>query len=310
MMRRVIISTFALALFAGCAVEQEGATTPTTQGVALFSTTISKVGDTDWESGDQVGMVVTKENAIFDATTYKYNAKYNAAKGGALTPYDEETDTFYFPIDGTELNFYAYYPYSEAVNETDESYAIDTSNQSELTKLDFMEASTKDDETVYNKSHPNVALTFNRRMAKLTFNVVEGSGVSYENITSIDVEGFYTTATYSLANNSFADVGGEQSLKGYDNGDNSYSLILIPMVDSDGETITEHNEPTVVFTTNLGVDGDDVISWVLSESDIELKAGQHNIYSVRVNHVGVSVIGGINAWDDTSDPEPLDPVEK
>ncbi|MFR9652068.1 MAG: fimbrillin family protein [Rikenellaceae bacterium] len=310
-MRRVIISTLALAVIvAGCSSEQEGTTTSTgSDGSAIFSTTISRVGDTQWESGDQVGLMVTKDNAIYDAATYKYNALYDAAPDGSLTPNAGDPDNkFYYPLDGTDLDFYAYYPYSELLNATDESYPIDLSDQSIPTKLDFMEASTRGNGVTYSKSNPNVSLTFNRRMAKLTFIVEAGEQVELSNITSISMEGFYTEASYSMSENSFELIDNVMSITPYEGASSTYSALLIPMEEANGDAITEHESPCVIFYTDLGVECNDTVTWVLGDYDIILKAGQHNIYTVRINHDGVIVSGGIGSWD-SSESEELIVVE-
>ncbi len=311
-MNRVLTYIFALltlAVSAGCS--NEGYDTNSAEdGSAVFSTTITKVSDTQWQSGDQVGVVVTKDGAIYDATTYKFNALYDAQTDGSLEPNSADAaNKIYYPIDGTSLSFYAYYPYYDQLSETDKIYPIDVSNQESQSSLDFMEATTRYDLYTYSKSYPNVALSFYRRMAKLTVIVMEGTDVTFDNITGVSLEGFYSTSQYLMSDRAFGSAEDETSIALTNSGSNTYTAILIPMTDSDGSTITSHNNPRMVFQTDLGVESNDQISFVLNDYNIELKAAQHNIYTVRVNHEGVSVSGGISGWDNT-EPESLTTVER
>lgn len=298
-MNRIIIAALAVAAMVGCQKEGGVEETPN-QGdakVVSFSSQIAtRASGTDWESGDVVGIMVTRDNAIME--DYKYNAMHNVdvSNGTTLCSFNPESleHTLYYPIDSTEtIDFYGYYPYLATLSIDDQTYPIDVVDQSEPTTLDFMEASTilTKPEGYSSSSEEAVTLSFTRRMSKLTFVITAGDGLELEDITAITLKGFYTTADYDFPTNEFTNIATEVDITPYQNSDDTYSAIVIPTKDSDQEVYTPTSH-TIVFTTTSGD-----VEWDIT--DVDLNAGAHRIYNVTVASTPL-VSGGneISEWDE------------
>lgn len=288
-MKKTILAALAIAAMASCTKETETTTMPA-DGTASFTSTISRVSGTSWEDDDQVGIMVTDGSATL--LGYKFNALYDVnPTTNAFSP-NADADKFYYPVDETKyIQFYAYYPHSTAVTTANQYFPVNVAIQTTPKLIDFMEATTKGG-SGYNKKSTNVPLTFNRRMTKITFTLVAGTGVDLDDITAITLEGFYTTANYDFATNSFGTIATVASITPYEeSADNTYSAILIPT--HDGNTaVTAHSTPKVKFVEN----GENFY-WDLSKET--LKAGDNNTYSkVTISRTGVTASGSnITNWN-------------
>ncbi len=252
---------------------------------AQFSSSITRASGTEWESGDQIGVMVTQNNSL--VAEYNYNNRYNVSftdpeHGDFIA--DSEVDQIYYSVDNTEcINFYAYYPYNSDLVEADCSYPIDITEQSTPKNIDFMEAST-DGSGGYNKDSGTVILNFSRNMSKITIKLKEGDGVALSDITNVEFEGFYTTATYDFTTNTFGSCGGETTtITPYDEGSETYSAIVIP------EQATTH---TINFETKYG-------TLPLDLSSYTLERGSHLYFTITVSQVPVvSDYHTISKWVD------------
>ncbi len=284
MKRKLTIAALAVAAMAGCTTESESSSTESL--AASFTSAITRVSGVEWESGDQIGIMVTSNNVALE--NYRYNNLHNVTftdpEQGVFTP-DTEADRIYFSVDASVvLHFYAYYPYSAELVEEEESYPIDVTDQSVPKKIDFMEASTRDTEG-YNKEDDTVVLNFTRNMSKLTLSLVAGSGLELSDITKVWAEGYYTTATYDFVNNIFGDFAGEDyALELYDEGSNVYSAILIPE--------NYAGERMIYFTTANG----DI---PLDLSAYDLTRGENRVFTVKVSQSVATYVGNSKEdWDE------------
>ncbi len=284
MKKYLTIAALALATVAGCTKESSRGAN---DGIApSFTSSIStRANGTEWESGDQVGIIVTFDNAMLEE--YRYNNLYNVSftdpEQGELTA-DSADDKIYYPIDEEQyVDFYAYYPYSASVTAANESYAVSIADQSSPKAIDFMEASTRDSGG-YNKYNQSVPLTFSRNMAKISLQLKAGEQVDLSEITAVRLEGFYTSATYALTTNSFGNLAGEDvAITPYIEGENLYSAILIP------ENATSH---IIYFTSSLG-------DMPLDLSSYTLEKGEHSYFTVTVNRSEASYqVNKIADWND------------
>lgn len=286
MKRELLIAALALAAMAGCAKDETGGAE---SYAASFSSSIdqTRVSGTEWESGDQIGVMVTTNNDLL--SSYRYNNCHNVSfadpEHGIFTP-ATVLDQIYYALDESYyLDFYAYYPYNEALSAADQSYPIDVSDQSVPKDLDFMEASTRSDSSEgYNKNSGVVPLDFSRNMAKITLKIVAGSGMSLDGISSVRLQGFYTKATYDFPTNSFTELRGNSSyFTPYKQSSGVYTAILIP-----------HNASwhRVYFTTSYG-------EIVLNLSDYSLARGEHLYFTVTVSQTAATCEQStINGWGD------------
>ncbi|MFI3269749.1 MAG: fimbrillin family protein [Rikenellaceae bacterium] len=309
-MKRVTLALLAIAALAGCSKET-GDTSGRIEGAATFTSSIvTRVTADEWESGDQVGIFVTDAEGddLYNNTNsvdiYKYNALYNVDEATGDFSADTALDVHYYPVDGTALNFYAYYPYCSTLDVADNLYAVDITEQSTPKLIDLMEATTKEDLTTYTKDDYSVEFTFNRKMSKITFEIVAGTGMDLTQITSIELTGVYTTANYELANNTFSSFGGETT--GFapytEVAANTYSAILIPTHSADGvDTIAgAYTSGEIIFHTTYGVESNDTFTWALDSETFNM--GKNHIYTIKVNRTAAEFeTNVINDWVDDED---------
>lgn len=273
-------------MLASCTVSEPAATS---NPAASFTSSIeaTRVSGTEWESGDQVGIMVTSSNSILGDYRYNncHNVSFTEPSQGIFTA-ASAADQIYYSLDESDyIDFYAYYPYSATLESSDQSYPISVADQSEPRKIDFMEASTRSDGSDgYNKNSGTVPLDFSRNMAKITLILKAGDGVELSDISAITFEGFYTSATYDFPTNTFVEFGGNSvSITPYDAGNDTYSAILIP------ENAANHK---VYFATPHGEISIDLTEYTLTR-------GHHLGFTVTVSQTAATYEQNtINDWDE------------
>ncbi len=315
-MKKILLYIAIAATVVSCAKDESGGNVPPSEGIATFSAgVVSRVVGNDWESTDEVGIIVLDESAAV-STSHPFNARHTVSTAGVFTPYNA-ANTIYYSTDLTEeIDFYAYYPYSDAINATDRKYSVDLSAQNEPTKIDFMEAYTN---AGYNYESSDVQLTFTRRLTKFTINLKAEDGFELSEVTAVSFEGFYTTAEYSFDSKSFGGFdGADVDITAYKEDSDTYSVLLIPMDDNiepESYYYTLGTAHKVVFEINNGVDAD--VVWELydtdndTELDIVLKTGSEHTFNVTIRQEDLDGTATIGGWEGINeDATPLTPTEK
>ena len=94
----------------------------------------SRAYDTSWEKNDVIGVfMLANSNQSVLAT----NIPYATSKGDGY--FVSQHSPIYYPEDNSAVDFIAYYPYNENINEYT-NYTIDLSNQSKQNAIDLMTA--------------------------------------------------------------------------------------------------------------------------------------------------------------------------
>lgn len=128
----------------------------------------TKAVDTQWQANDVIGITMFKRNTTDLAEGNYRNCQYTVRLAGAsnFEPIDE-SNLIFFPKDGSEVSFMAYYPYNANASS---SYImpINVSSQTNLPKIDFMMAKQTGG---YSKSDPNVKLQFTHKLSKIIINL-------------------------------------------------------------------------------------------------------------------------------------------
>ena len=140
--KQSILMVAALLLLAGCSNDNEGAATPEGDGrVALevSSGIESRAYDNKWESDDAIGIYMLKTGTATISEGAENRRYFTADGGSAFTATTEQT--IYFPLDGSKVDFIAYYPYQK--NLTNGAFTLDISTQTDLSAIDLMTAGTK-----------------------------------------------------------------------------------------------------------------------------------------------------------------------
>ena len=202
-----------LCLLGGCSEEQASGEAPDAP-VAVSLTagigdiTLTRTVDGKWEAGDAVGLCM---NAAGTAATANevFNYRYAVAAAGAsgrLQP-DGEANTAYFPADGSQVDFLAYYPYVATGLAEDFRLPVDVSRQP---ATDVLTARADG----YNRDHPSVALNFEHRLTKLIFALkgsdsVEGALLAGARLT---LKGMNTKAACLLTDGSVSGASTPQDI--------------------------------------------------------------------------------------------------
>lgn len=276
-----------LALLSSCS-KQEGQQTVQRVGATFTSGISSRAYDRTWEQGDQVGIyMVNYDQTTGEATPEQQycNTLHTIRSTGEAARLSSDS-TMYYPIDGSEVGFYAYYPYTDQISE-DHKYTINVSDQSVPSRIDFMESSGN---TGYSKTSSEVSLVFVHSMAMLSFDISMGTGMENEVVEDITVSisGIPTVADYDFATNEFQDLReSSTSFAPYTLSEGkSYNAILFPMTLPEGATVTFH---TSVGPLDWDVEG------------LDLHFGQNYSCPVTLNRTEAAISGvtTIVGWVDT-----------
>ncbi len=283
-MKKILYIAGVMLSIASCA--KEGTTEVENLSPTFTSSIVeSRASGTEWETGDQIGIMVTQSNDIVGG--YKYNSCYDVSftdptQGAfvANTPLDQ---IYYSMDEEVMLDFYAYYPYSAELVEADENYPISVAEQSVPQKIDFMEASTLGSGG-YNKESDEVELSFSRNMAKLTLALKAGAGISLSEISAVTLTGFYTSAIYDFPTNTFGSLSGTTTdITPLAEGGSLYSAILIP----------ESSSSQVVYFT---LDSGEVIPLELTK--YTLARGENLYFNVTVSRTEATCeVNTIAGWE-------------
>ena len=151
----------------------------------------TRVGETTWNLNDPVGISMVEETfnyALFEPDRPEVlvmNKQYFASAGATATFTPANGTPMYYPIDGSDVQFSAYYPYSQNITVDFNNYVIyvDLSDQSDLSKIDLLWAES----TSYNKLSGAAVLNFSHVMTKLVFNISNGTGITEPVSNGIDL---------------------------------------------------------------------------------------------------------------------------
>ncbi|ADV43792.1 fimbrillin family protein [Bacteroides helcogenes] len=291
--RQNIFMAAALLLLAGCGNDNETATPDGSDRVALQVTSgiQSRAIGSDWQAGDGIGiyMLKTGTSTITEAAENRlYTTAVDGSNGGFTATADQ---TIYFPVDGSDVDFIAYYPQQTL---TDGSMTIDVSSQESLPKIDLMTAKVQSaDSKKYNKSQPNVAFNFSHKLTKIELNITNGTGLTPSDLAELTVEitKQCTAATYTPLTETLALTTGDKkdvTLNTAADG-TAAEAILLPNSDE----FNPSTDRELVFT--LDKTGEK-FRWTIS-GEKDFIAGDRNIYNITINRSGLEVTATIENWN-------------
>lgn len=283
-----------LALLSGalfsCSSNDDTTGNPDKGRVAVqFSSRISigtRAAGTTWTAGDCIGIFMTQAGAALTDEHISEgvsNTAYTTTTGdGKFTP-AQGAETIYFPIDGT-VDFYAYYP-QQTVNAYQLSLNVADQTNQEAIDLMYATATGKD------KTQPSVMLNFAHQLSNLVLDVQPGEGLTTADLANltVTVKGQNTTATYNLADGTFANAASaaDVEMKTVSAG-SRYEAILLP-------TAAESRE----LEFNLHNGHDAPFRWTMQTT---LDAGtQYHYTKVKLSRTAAEVEGTILPWTETTD---------
>ena len=238
-------------------------------------TAITRAAGGTWTAGDKIGIRMSDADG---ATVTDYdNMPYIANAAGNLTP--AGTD-MYYPLNGSNVAFSAYYPYQQGLTDT---YPVNIADQSRPEAIDLLYAKTTAD---YNKRSATVPLAFSHQLSKFVIKTKKGKGIA--SLAGMTVETkCRTTASFNLKSaelnnyNNLAAITFRTVKEG-----EQYEAIILPVANASAE-----NSMTVRFTI-----GADEYVWKVPAT-AAFTAGNSHEWEITVTRTEVSGIqGSITPW--------------
>lgn len=258
-------------------------------GAALSTDVESKTraANTDWEADDLIG--ITMLSTSTPATPVYTNRQYKAASAGSgsvqFNP-ESESQKMYYPIDGSEVTFKSYYPYTGLSDYR--TYPVNVSGQSDIARLDLMTAEHKnvDASTANSKNKKDAHLVFHHRLTMVTVNLRTETDSPIDLTDSkLVIKGMKTTGNYNLLTDVLTvDAGSVQ--------DNiiiplsaSYTgrAILLPREAAEGVTFEVTTANGGVYTAKM-------------ESGLELKGGSKYTFNLTLKTTPALITASIEDW--------------
>lgn len=213
-------------------------------------------GKDAWVDGDMIGVRIGT-----DVATGCYELNSNGSMNNVITPvYWQNT---------ASSTVTAWYPYEEKID-------VPISDQSKgFAKIDFLTA------TALEQSYKSpVSLEFKHQMAKVSYTLKKGDGITDENLEGATVQiAGYTKASFS-----------EGELKGTGDG------WITPAPDNDALLVPQNMKDRPFI--KVSINGKDFTYTPSTETAGNLKAGSHNTYTITVKKDEIEVAGISASWND------------
>ena len=285
-MNKKTFSTLALAalLLTACQNDEETMQTDTRVALQVTSGIQTRAYDATWEENDPIGIFGYTQTET--PMEWSNNIQYVTVTGdGTFAPAQGEVP-IYLPIDGTAVDFVAYYPYTAAL--ADGSYTVDVTDQSDQSAIDLMTAGV---ETTDRISHA-VAFNFEHKLSKIYLTFKAGEDMTIADLAGMTVQltGQQTQATFDVMqpeSEVSVTTGNPVTLNLKTSADGtSAEGIVLPSDNYSGMTLH------LVLANNAGY-----FNWDLNGSDAEkFEAGKKYVYDITVNKTRLSVTSDITDW--------------
>jgi len=270
--------------------------------IITMNTPQTRAAGNTWHSSDAIGVYMYEENSL-NVVEDKKNIEYYTEAGGENGDFKARSTVIYFPDDGSEVRFMAYYPYKSEVIANDNVYKVNVANQSSQKDIDLLYSFNTDakyDKTVLNKK---VLLVFDHQLTKIYVNVKAGIGLTNDDLQNIGISfaGFNTLADFNLENGGLSNptvpaVITPYSLTAITDYAASFEAIVLPTAGIP--------DAKIVFNLNNGNEGtgkeSDIFTWDFNNV---LDKSTKYTYNVIVNRSGIVVEATINDWTSTDENE-------
>ena len=250
----------------------------------------TRARDAAWDRGDQIGIYMFAAGTTGIAEEAE-NIPYTTTDAtGSFAPAGTPV---YFPVDGSNVDLHAWYPYADV---SEAAWTADLTDQTSQPALDLMTADAKSEMgeggTVHNKDNPDVAFNFRHRLTKLVLTINPGNGINAADLAGLKVEITKqpATATYDPRYDAPGTVKAYTFITLLTNTDGrSAQAILFP------NDVAENSPQTgrqLVFT--LKTTGEQ-FHWDIPDTK-NFNAGDKNLYTITMNRTGLDVTSEITDW--------------
>lgn len=320
-LKSTLLACGAIALLAACSSDDnykgfdysEKTTVNFTTNITKPMSPASRATDTEWQSGDAIGVYAIKANSTLeDASIFadKANIKHTTLSTGKTAQFVAAVPTEAIQLDGkTAVDIISYYPYTTPL--TNFILPINVTNQASPAAIDILYSNS-----LKNLQKPGTAnMVFNHMLSKLVFSIEPTA--DYPNLANLgakDLAGFKAQGSFDLTTGNSTLSGNAVTIQPKVAG-TTVSAILIP-----GQKLD--NTVSVKFTL-----GTEEFTWTPSK-DFDLTPGYKYTFRIQFSKDGSVVTlnpeGTIEDWvegntdggvdvvtpggDDGTDPEPSEGV--
>ena len=272
---------------------------PTVRIPIGISTSITRVTETAFESGDRIGLYVVNRNDdgshndLKPSGNYVDNMRYTysySAWSPDETVYWTPDETVYWKDNKTCADFYLYYPYQAAhVNENPMVFKVeaDQSNVNSYNNSDVMVGSTMN----VAPRQTTVHIALKQVMSRVAIVLKPGEGFSDASLAASDVK--VTLNIPAVSANIDLATGKVEPIMNYD----GESLTMTPMTPyKDGNVYRVIVVPQEVAQTNLikvNVGGSDF----LFSKDFNFESGKSYTFNVTITKESSGLNATITGWD-------------
>lgn len=148
--------------------EDGGTATGRMVPVSFAAGITTRIVDSDWESGDNIGISMLLSGSA-DIAGEAFNREYQVSGPGSLSSFLPvvPAETIFFPNNESKVDFLAYYPYSKGLKSLSD-LPISIADQFNRKRIDLLIARISG----IGKDLPNADLVFRHRMTSLEFDIV------------------------------------------------------------------------------------------------------------------------------------------
>lgn len=297
-LKSTLVACGALALLASCSNNDgydgfdysDKTTAVFTTNIHGLSNSATRATDTQWESGDAIGIYAIKANsALEDGSIHagKANIKHTTLTAASSAKFTAAVPTEAIQLDGkTAIDVIGYYPYTTPV--TNYSLPINVKNQSNQAAIDILYSNSLKNL----KSVSDAKMAFKHSLSKIVFSVEPTT--SYPNLTGLgakDLAGLKVEGTFDLKTGTSTLSGNVATIQPKVNG-TTVTAILVP-----GQKLDK--SVSVKFTL-----GTEVFTWTPSK-DYDLTSGYKYTFRIQLSKDGSVVTlnpeGTIEDWTEGAD---------
>lgn len=244
------------------------------------STAVTRAVGNTWGQNDVIGISMLKaDNSDVIASYSNYN--YVTTDGNSNFTPATSSQIMYFPVDGSNVSFKAYYPYSSKLP-ADMIAPLSVKDQSSLADLDFM---TAEHLAGTSKDDPNVKLHFYHRLAKVMIDLTtEDNSISLEGC-KLSTKGLKTTGSYDIMNEKLTvDAKSEADISVLIHNGKGEAIFL-PREAGSGVTFQVTTANGGIYTATL-------------KDDVPFKGGYKHTLHIKLTKTPVVISATIEEWLD------------
>lgn len=302
--------------------ETSSSTTKATLQLASgITTSVTRAFDSSWETNDKIGVftvnagttTITRSGTYEDANIpYVFSGSSTAETSGSnymgFTAADDipgtdpvEKKEIFLPIDGSNVDVYAYYPYDNTMVGTAKTVTLEAEQTLAGQKgCDLMSAVALSSTSPINLDNTAAQLLFRHELSKVLIKIKVGTGYSESDLANValELQDQATSATYNPLTRTLEVGEASGTITPYQlvSGDADYGkkgdsyyiyrALVMPTTSASGSiVITVGTTTTATFSYNFPQ---------------ALPAGYETIFTLTLQATGMTVTGAITPWAESS----------